>query len=466
MPAVPPKILAEERPPLPRRPRSSDLSALTRHAWLAGLAGTAAVLGMGYEAQRRDALHLGWGLGGEDAPVDANLSMAFVLVVVAAVMFLVELAVRLRVERGHVLTVAPDLRAGGLGPFFGECALVWVIELGILQLAFAFYRTAGVYAFGHGDYYKPWFAVMSYMWLVYLWGGLPYVVLTRALQHDPAADCKQAAFVVMKAAQLLASRFTDGRVAAPPRFDRFDRSSILGLFVKLFFVPLMTVFFADQFGHLVKNYAFILGPHDAINLRDVHNLSYTVVFSVDVGLAWCGYVVSSRWIKNTLWSVEPTAGGWIVALLSYPPFNGIFGNYFSTPGESGFFGISSPRAVLVLAVCSILSFSVYTSATVMFGLRFSNLTHRGIVTTGPYAIVRHPAYAAKNFSWWCVMLPFALYQAGSQQSAAPLVQVVGLVALSGIYYLRALTEERHLRKDAEYRAYAARVRYRFIPGIF
>ena len=467
MPPVPPKIPEKALAPLPRHPRSSDLSALTRYAWLAGLAGTVAVLGMGYQAQRRDALVAGWGVGSADEPVDANLSMAFVLLIVAAVMFVVELVVRLRVERGHVLTVSPDLRAGRLGQFFSECLLVYLVELGILQLAFAFYRTAGIYGFPGGDYYKPWFAVMGYLWRIYQWGGLPYVVLTRALQHDPVADRKQAAFVVMKAARRLFSGFTDGRMdmAAPPRFDRYDRSSILGLFVKLFFVPLMTVFFADQFGHLVKNYAFILGPHSAINLRDVHNLSYTVVFSVDVGLAWCGYVLSSRWIKNTLWSVEPTAGGWIVALLSYPPFNSVFGNYFSTPGESGFFTINSPRAVFLLAICSILSFSVYTSATVMFGLRFSNLTHRGIITTGPYAIVRHPAYAAKNFSWWCVMLPFALYQAGSQESAAPLIQVVGLVALSGIYYLRAITEERHLRKDAEYRAYAARVRYRFIPGI-
>jgi protein-S-isoprenylcysteine O-methyltransferase Ste14 len=465
MPPVPPKTPEKTRDPRPQKARSSDLSALTRYGWIAGLAGTAAVLAMGYQAQRRDALAKGWGLGAADAPVDPNLSMAFVLVVVAAVMFVIELAVRLRVERGRVISIAPDLRAGRYGELIIECVLVYLVELGILQLAFAFYRSANVYAFGHGDYYKPWFAVMTWVWQLYLWGGLPYVLLTRALQHDPVADRKQAAFVVMKAARRLLASFTDGRVAAPARFDRHDRSSMLGLVVKLFFVPLMTVFFADQFGHLVKNYAFILGPHNAINLRDVHNLSYTVVFSVDVGLAWCGYVLSSRWIKNTLWSVEPTAGGWIVALMSYPPFNGILGNYYSPAGENAFFSITSPRAVMILAVCSILSFSVYTTATAMFGLRFSNLTHRGIVTTGPYAIVRHPAYAAKNFSWWCVMFPVALYQAGVQESAAPLVQVLGLVALSGVYYLRAITEERHLRKDAEYRAYARKVRYRFIPGI-
>jgi protein-S-isoprenylcysteine O-methyltransferase Ste14 len=35
-----------------------------------------------------------------------------------------------------------------------------------------------------------------------------------------------------------------------------------------------------------------------------------------------------------------------------------------------------------------------------------------------------------------------------------------------IYVLRALTEERHLLKVTEYRAYCKKVKYRFIPGLF
>lgn len=38
---------------------------------------------------------------------------------------------------------------------------------------------------------------------------------------------------------------------------------------------------------------------------------------------------------------------------------------------------------------------------------------------------------------------------------------------SVIYYLRAVTEEDHLRKvDGEYDAYCEKVRYRFIPRIY
>lgn len=447
---------------------SPDISRLSRHSWMAGVAGMFTLLYMGYLAWSKDALAKGWGFLQSDAAIDQNVSMAFVLLVVASVMFLVELMIRLQVDRGRVISLSPDIRQGNLGRFVGECVLVYLVELGIFQLFLAYYRAVGEYGWtpAGGAYYKPWFTVVEYIWRIYAYGGLPYILLTRALQYDAMSDRKQAAFVLMKGARWLGSRFSNDAEEVPG-FDRYDRSAILGLFVKAFFVPLMTVFFVDQFSHLVKNMGFLFGgTRNGFTVRDFHNVSYTIVFSVDVGLAWCGYVLSSRWIKNSIFSAEPTMIGWLVALLCYPSFNGAFGRYsFGTAGENAFFNMGSPRAVAVLAVMSALSFTIYTSATVVFGLRFSNLTHRGIITTGPYSLVRHPAYAAKNFSWWCVMFPVTLYNAGQQKSLAPLVQVLGLVVLTGMYYMRALTEEKHLRKDPEYRAYMKKVRYRFIPGV-
>lgn len=447
---------------------SPDLSKLTRHAWIAGLAGTVTVLYMGYLGWKQDALQKGWGLVHSDDPVDQHVSMAFVLLVTAGVMFAIELMVRLQVESGRVISKSPLLKEGKVGAFIGECILVYLVELGLMSLIFAWYRSVGEYGWtpNLGGYYKPWFTVMPYIWKIYLYGGLPYILFTRAYQHDAQSDRKQAAFVLMKVARWLAFKIGD-KSETPPRFDRYDRSSMLGLMVKMFFVPLMTVFFADQFSHLVKNMGFLFGgTRNGFTIRDFHNVAYTIVFSVDVGLAWAGYVVTSRWIKNGIFSAEPTAIGWLAALACYPSFNGAIGRYsIGTIGENAFFGMTSPRAVAALAVMSALSFTVYTSATVMFGLRFSNLTHRGIITTGPYALIRHPAYAAKNFSWWCVMFPVTLYQAGAQKSFAPLTGVIGLVLLTGTYYLRAITEEKHLRKDPEYRAYMKKVPYRFIPGV-
>ena len=46
------------------------------------------------------------------------------------------------------------------------------------------------------------------------------------------------------------------------------------------------------------------------------------------------------------------------------------------------------------------------------------------------------------------------------------VQLLYLAGWNMIYFLRAMTEERHLRADPDYRAYCEHVPYRFIPGIW
>jgi protein-S-isoprenylcysteine O-methyltransferase Ste14 len=104
---------------------------------------------------------------------------------------------------------------------------------------------------------------------------------------------------------------------------------------------------------------------------------------------------------------------------------------------------------------TLVFYGVYVWATMAFGLRFSNLTHRGIVTRGPYAWVRHPAYLSKNLAWWTENLPFF---------ASPL-EPLSLLGWNAIYFLRAITEERHLRFDPDYREYCRHVRWRFFPGV-
>lgn len=76
-----------------------------------------------------------------------------------------------------------------------------------------------------------------------------------------------------------------------------------------------------------------------------------------------------------------------------------------------------------------------------------------MLTNGPYAFTRHPAYLSKNLFWWCSTLPF-LVTTGSLLEAVRNTVFLGCV--SGIYYWRARTEEAHLlAEDAKYRAYHA-----------
>jgi len=456
---------------------------LARHAYISGLAGLMIILAMGFFAAVNNVMDGGWHISSFQLTASRHHSSLFVLGICALVMFVIEMAIRLKKEK-KVITISPKLKEKRIAVFLIECALNYALDLAVLFMAVFFFHHANEYGFAADkQYYRPFFALLRIFWELYLLCGFPYVVLTRALQYNPEADRREPAYLLLKVLGILYP--WSGISNILKKYDlldiksdvfwgslgSFDGKILLGIFVKMFFVPLMTVFFFEQFTHLVLNWSYIVNlvfgvyRNMQFTVLDLYNVSFTIIFAIDVGLAWCGYTISTRWLKNTCVSVEPTILGWIVALLCYPPFQQYITIYFSIPSEKGFLSIPHPWLVGIFAIMSILSYIVYMSATVAFGMRFSNLTHRGIITTGPYAFIRHPAYAAKNFSWWCVMMPYVLYQAFGQNSAMALLQIFGLLGMTGLYYLRAITEERHLSIDPAYVEYCKKVPYRFIPGI-
>lgn len=79
-----------------------------------------------------------------------------------------------------------------------------------------------------------------------------------------------------------------------------------------------------------------------------------------------------------------------------------------------------------------------------------------MIDTGPYAFVRHPGYA--GFVGWILSTPLLLASARAWLPA--------LLAVAGIVVRTAL-EDRTLRAElAGYAEYAARVRFRLIPGLW
>jgi protein-S-isoprenylcysteine O-methyltransferase Ste14 len=80
---------------------------------------------------------------------------------------------------------------------------------------------------------------------------------------------------------------------------------------------------------------------------------------------------------------------------------------------------------------------------------------RRIVTTGPYRIVRHPAYAGE-----LIMVASCVLARPSWPTAATLVVGMPLVGL------RIAAEERLLRSEAGYDEYAHRVRWRLLPLVW
>jgi len=79
-----------------------------------------------------------------------------------------------------------------------------------------------------------------------------------------------------------------------------------------------------------------------------------------------------------------------------------------------------------------------------------------VIDTGPYAIVRHPMYAASYPLF--AGIPLSL---GSHRALIPVAVVAVLVVL------RTALEDRMLHKELPgYREYARRVRYRLLPGVW
>jgi protein-S-isoprenylcysteine O-methyltransferase Ste14 len=153
--------------------------------------------------------------------------------------------------------------------------------------------------------------------------------------------------------------------------------------------------------------------------------------------------------------VETTSLGWLACILCYQPFWRVVGEHYLAYDADGI--VWGPRLAALpwLQVawgCAILvCVGVYAWATLSFGVRFSNLSHRGIITSGPYRWLRHPAYVSKNISWWLIAVPF-FYEGSPTTAVRGCVLLLGLNAL---YALRAWTEERHLATDPTYRAYQA-----------
>jgi hypothetical protein len=184
-----------------------------------------------------------------------------------------------------------------------------------------------------------------------------------------------------------------------------------------------------------------------------------IMFMIDVTFATVGYVLTLKPLDAHIRTANPYAAGWTAALLCYPPFimmgDGDPLDYHGgTAGPDGwtFWLADYPLAMDLWGALLVFLTGVYAWATVAFGLRFSNLTHRGILTHGPYAWSKHPAYLAKNLFWWLAVLPW-LAPSGNPVDMIRNTVLLGLV--SGVYYWRARTEERHLSGDPAYLDYAA-----------
>lgn len=182
---------------------------------------------------------------------------------------------------------------------------------------------------------------------------------------------------------------------------------------------------------------------------------FEILFVIDVQIGTVGYLLTFRPLDSHIRSGNPFLGGWIAALACYPPIaTGVIGGiiaYDVNTADWAYWFADYPSLLWVWAALLVFLTWIYAWATMAFGIRFSNLTYRGVITNGPYRYTRHPAYVSKNLFWWCLYLPFLVT---SDSYTDAIRNTVFMLTVNAIYYWRARTEEAHLvAEDPKYRDY-------------
>jgi protein-S-isoprenylcysteine O-methyltransferase Ste14 len=81
--------------------------------------------------------------------------------------------------------------------------------------------------------------------------------------------------------------------------------------------------------------------------------------------------------------------------------------------------------------------------------------NRGLVSRGPYALVRHPIYTG-----------YLITHAAFVMAHPRIVNALIVIVADGALIVRALMEERLMGADDEYRVYCRRVGWHLVPGVF
>ncbi|OGH55973.1 MAG: hypothetical protein A3G34_04720 [Candidatus Lindowbacteria bacterium RIFCSPLOWO2_12_FULL_62_27] len=326
----------------------------------------------------------------------------------------------------------------------------------LAAVATVFYAIYERFPYYVSDYFDPFRSFVRILYLGFLLIGYPYIVATLRWRGSVKEELSDTALILMAAGR--AAWRTRGARPGGEGPRRRVWAAVGGILVEAFFLPLMTVFLSMQYAQLSIHLGRLAGgaPGGFAYWETVYRILFHSLYLMDVALAIAGYALPSRWLDNKIRSVEPTFVGWLSAISCYPPFNEMIFRYMVFEQNPEYQIIHSEPVLLALMALDLFFMGLYVWATMAFGFRFSNLTHRGVIARGPYAYLRHPAYAGKNLSWWVETIPYL----GNP------VYLVSLIGWNIIYVLRATTEEDHLERDPEYRAYAEQVRYRFIPGLY
>jgi protein-S-isoprenylcysteine O-methyltransferase Ste14 len=168
-------------------------------------------------------------------------------------------------------------------------------------------------------------------------------------------------------------------------------------------------------------------------------------------------------VANLIWAVGAALMG-VLSLVRIPP-NAAMVNLRSILAVAGMTLVPAQirptvASVGILASCAVTLelFGVVLSQVgrLYLGRSFGLLpANRGVITTGPFRLVRHPIY----LGWFILTVGYVM--------AYPnVLNVLAVIGTLPFMMWRIILEEELLWEDPSYRTYAEQVRYRLIPWLF
>lgn len=228
-----------------------------------------------------------------------------------------------------------------------------------------------------------------------------------------------------------------------------------GFALRAFFIPFMLtglVFYAGQ----------LMGGLQVTNWPSALVALYMLAACFDLLIGCLGYITTLRPLGTQTRSTDSSWLGWFVCLICYAPFiDFLYLAYLIRPftenPEWHVWMQGWPQPLFWLWGALVVTTQLTENLTTLcYGLRFSNLSYRGLISYGPYRFTKHPQYVAKLLNRFLVSVPFL-----SLNGPLGIIEnCAAFVLLVAIYVLRAQTEERHLARYPEYAAYALEMNQR------
>lgn len=259
-----------------------------------------------------------------------------------------------------------------------------------------------------------------------------------------------------------------------------EKQAFMILFVKAFFgFNCLSAIFNKYFVSPGYDIDFIR----TIFLQDLQDITNGVgilpgigQFIIDTGDMWLKFIMGISMIvyaisylteldifKNKIKSVDTTPLGVLSCIACYYPITLLTYKFIEVTPDS-LLPVDNQVILVILNLLIILVNFLALIAILRLGTKVGNLTNRGIVTGFPYNIIRHPEYTMQIC--YIILTTIPLMITMQYSIISKVLMVIATLIWIYIYYLRAITEERHLIKDPEYQKYVEKVKYRFIPKLF